>query len=150
MSISTTCTPSLNASRGNVSTTSPGIPFQCLTTLSENNFFLTFNLNLPWHNSRLFPLVLLLVMWDKRPTLHLFTTSCQVFAANGKGSPEPPLLQTEQAQFPKQLLIRLVLQTPHQLHCCSLDMLQGLSVFRVVREPFQCSKTCILKLSEFT
>jgi len=150
MSLSTISKCFLNTYRVSDYTTSLDRPFQLLMTLSENNFFLTFNLNLPWHNSRLFPLVLLLVMWDKRPTLHLFTTSCQVFAANGKGSPEPPLLQTEQAQFPKQLLIRLVLQTPHQLHCCSLDMLQGLSVFRVVREPFQCSKTCILKLSEFT
>ena len=28
-------------------------------------------------------------------------------------SPEPPLLQTEQSQFPQSLLIRLMLQNPH-------------------------------------
>ena len=29
-------------------------------------------------------------------------------------SPEPPLLQTKQSQLPQLLLIRIVLQTPHQ------------------------------------
>ena len=45
------------------------------------------------------------------------------------------LLQTEQSHFPQLLLIRLVLQTPHQLHSFPLDVLQSLDVFLVVRTP---------------
>lgn len=48
----------LNASRGGDSTTSMGIPFQCLTTLSVEKFFLMSNLNHPWYSSRPFPSVL--------------------------------------------------------------------------------------------
>ena len=51
------------------------------------------------------------------------------------GSPEPPLLQTKQSQLPQLLLIRPVLQTPHQLSYPFLDMLQGLGVFLAVRGP---------------
>ncbi|KAK4810608.1 hypothetical protein QYF61_007345 [Mycteria americana] len=50
------------------STTSLGSLFQCLTTLSVKKFSLISNLNLPWHNLRLFPLVLSLVNWEKRLT----------------------------------------------------------------------------------
>ena len=50
-----------------------------------------------------------------------------------KVSLEPPLLQTKESQFPQLLFIRLLLQTPHQLHCPSLDTLQGLNVFLVVK-----------------
>ncbi|KAK4829890.1 hypothetical protein QYF61_007282 [Mycteria americana] len=50
---------------------------------------------------------------------HLATTSCQA---------KPP-------QFPQPLLIRLVLQTLHQLRCPSLDTLQHLNVSLVVRGP---------------
>ena len=64
---------------------------------------------------------------------HLATTSFQEVVKNNKVSPEPPHLQTEQSQLPQPFLIRPVLQTPHQLHCPSLDTLQGLSVFLVVR-----------------
>ena len=49
-------------------TTSMGNPFQCLTVLSEKDFFLTYNLNLHRHNFWAFPLFLLLVMWEKRPS----------------------------------------------------------------------------------
>jgi len=45
------------------------------------------------------------------------------------------LLQNKQHQFLQLLLIRLVLQTSHQLHCSSLNTLQGLKVFLVVRGP---------------
>ena len=48
---------------------------------------------------------------------------------------ELPFLQTKQSQFPQLLLTGLALQTPHQLHCPSLNTLQGLSVFLVVRAP---------------
>ncbi|KAK4817402.1 hypothetical protein QYF61_013272 [Mycteria americana] len=43
--------------------------------------------------------------------------------------------QAKQPQLPQPLLIRLVLQTLHQLRCPSLDMLQHLNVSLVVRGP---------------
>ena len=51
----------------------------------------------------------------------LITTSLQEAVECNKVSSEPPLLQTEQSQLPQPLLVRLVLQTPHQLCCPSLD-----------------------------
>ena len=65
----------------------------------------------------------------------LITTSLQEVVECNEVSPEPPLLQTEQSQLSQQLLIRLVLQTPHQFHYPSLDMLQGLNIILVVRDP---------------
>ena len=50
----------------------------------------------------------------------LTTTSLQVVTESNKVSSEPPLLQTEQSQLLQPLLIRPVLQTPHQLCCPSL------------------------------
>ncbi|KAK4827362.1 hypothetical protein QYF61_017287 [Mycteria americana] len=43
--------------------------------------------------------------------------------------------QAKQPQFPQPILIRLVLQTLHQLRCPSLDTLQPLNVSLVVRGP---------------
>ncbi|KAK4826425.1 hypothetical protein QYF61_008958 [Mycteria americana] len=43
--------------------------------------------------------------------------------------------EAKQPQFPQPLLIRLLLQTLHQLRCPSLDTLQHLNVFLVVRGP---------------
>ncbi|KAK4818014.1 hypothetical protein QYF61_004127 [Mycteria americana] len=43
--------------------------------------------------------------------------------------------KAKQPQFPQPLLIRLVLQTLHQLRCPSLDTLQHLNVLLVVRGP---------------
>ena len=65
----------------------------------------------------------------------LVTTSLQKIVVCDEVSHEPPLLQTEQSQLPQPLLIRLVLQTPHQFCCPPLDMFQGLNVFLVVRGP---------------
>jgi len=65
----------------------------------------------------------------------LTTTSFQVFVETNKVLPQPPLLQTKQPQFPQLFLLRLVLQTPHQPHCPSLDTLQHLNVLLVVRGP---------------
>ena len=64
---------------------------------------------------------------------HLTTTSFQVVVESDKVSPQPPLLQTKQPQFPQPLLVRLVLQTIQQPCCPSLDTLQHLSIFLVVR-----------------
>ena len=54
----------------------------------------------------------------------LVTTSLQEVAECNEVSPEPPLLQTKQSQLPQLLLKRLVLQTPHQFCCPSLDTYQ--------------------------
>ena len=61
MSLHTTSTHFLNASKDSDSTTSKDSLFQYLTTLSEKKFFLISNLNLPWHNLKPFPLVLSLL-----------------------------------------------------------------------------------------
>ncbi|KAK4816516.1 hypothetical protein QYF61_017616 [Mycteria americana] len=45
------------------------------------------------------------------------------------------ILKAKQPQLPQPLLIRLVLQTLHQLRCPSLDTLQHLNVSLVVRGP---------------
>ncbi|KAK4810060.1 hypothetical protein QYF61_007224 [Mycteria americana] len=66
---------------------------------------------------------------------HLYTTPFQVVVESNKISPQPPFLQAKQPQFPQPLLIRLVLQTLHQLRCPSLDTLQYLNVSLVVRGP---------------
>ncbi|KAK4818960.1 hypothetical protein QYF61_022627, partial [Mycteria americana] len=66
---------------------------------------------------------------------HLSTTSFQVAVESDKVSPQPPFLQAKQPQFPQPLLIRLLLQTLHQLGCPSLDTLQHLNIFLVVGGP---------------
>ncbi|KAF1466761.1 Conserved oligomeric Golgi complex subunit 5, partial [Megadyptes antipodes antipodes] len=66
---------------------------------------------------------------------HLATTSFQVVVESNEVSPQPPLLQAKQSQFSQLLLIRLVLQTLHELRCPSRDTLQHLNVLLVVRDP---------------
>ncbi|KAK4816851.1 hypothetical protein QYF61_023973 [Mycteria americana] len=66
---------------------------------------------------------------------HLSTTSCQAVEESDKVSPQPPFLQAKQPQFPQPFLMRLLLQTLHQLRCPSLDTLQHLNVPLVVRGP---------------
>ncbi|KAK4830776.1 hypothetical protein QYF61_013609 [Mycteria americana] len=66
---------------------------------------------------------------------HPSTTSFQVVVESDKVSPQLPFLQAKQPQFPQPLIIRLVLQTLHQLRCPSLDTLQHLNVSLVVRGP---------------
>ena len=60
MSLNTTSKCSLNTTRLSDSTSSLGSPFQCLTTLSEKQYFLTSSLNLPWRSLKPFPLVLMI------------------------------------------------------------------------------------------
>ncbi|KAK4832495.1 hypothetical protein QYF61_023542 [Mycteria americana] len=66
---------------------------------------------------------------------HLSTASFQVVVESDEVSPQPPFLQAKQPQFPQLLLIRLLLQTVHQLRCPSLDTLQHLNVSLVVGGP---------------
>ncbi|KAK4821776.1 hypothetical protein QYF61_000837 [Mycteria americana] len=57
-------------------------------------------------------------------------------AAQGNSSRLRALIsQTKQSQFPQLLLITLLLQTLYQLHCPSLDTLQHVHVFLVLRDP---------------
>ncbi|KAK4827957.1 hypothetical protein QYF61_022659 [Mycteria americana] len=58
-----------------------------------------------------------------------------VVVESNKVSPQPPFLQAKQSQLPQLLLIRLLLQTLHQLRCPSLDTLQHLNVSLVVGGP---------------
>ncbi|KAK4811173.1 hypothetical protein QYF61_019804 [Mycteria americana] len=73
--------------------------------------------------------------WGEETDTHLSTTSFQVVVESNKVSPQPPFLQAKQPQLPQQLLIRLLLQTLHQLRCPSLDTLQHLNVSLVVGGP---------------
>ncbi|KAK4815879.1 hypothetical protein QYF61_009930 [Mycteria americana] len=66
---------------------------------------------------------------------YLSTTSFQVVEESDKVSPQPPFLQAKQSQLPQPLLIRLLLQTLHQLRCPSLDTLQHLNIPLVVGGP---------------
>ncbi|PKU44867.1 ryanodine receptor hypothetical protein [Limosa lapponica baueri] len=63
--------------------------------------------------------------------LHLTTTSSEAVVEINKISPQPPFLQPKLPQFSQPFLITLVLETPHQLHCSSLNTLQHLNVFPV-------------------
>ncbi|KAK4829020.1 hypothetical protein QYF61_001795 [Mycteria americana] len=100
----------------------PGSLFQCLTTLLVNKLFLISNLNLPWRNLRPFPLILSLVTWKKRPT----PTSLQPPFRQLLNNPSS-LNRSSEDSAPQK--------TFHQLRCASLDTLQHLHVFLVVRGP---------------
>lgn len=54
-----------------------GEPTTMLERPSSEEFFLLFNLNLPWHNLRPFSFALSLVIGEKGPTPHLATPFCQ-------------------------------------------------------------------------
>ncbi|KAK4831835.1 hypothetical protein QYF61_019593 [Mycteria americana] len=66
---------------------------------------------------------------------HLSTTSFQAVVESDEVSPQPPFLQAKQSQLPQPLLIRLLLQTLHQLRCPSLYALQYLNIPLVVGGP---------------
>ena len=71
----------------------------------------------------------------KETDTHFTTTSFQVAVENDKVPLQPLFLQTKQSQFPQSLLMRLLLLTSHQPCSSSLDTLQQLHVFLVVRGP---------------
>jgi len=70
------------------STTSLGCPFQCLTTLSEKNFFLISNLDLAQLEA--FPSHPLASYAGEKAKPHLTTTSCQGAVGSDKLSPGSP------------------------------------------------------------
>lgn len=67
MSLSVTSRHLFNSSMDRDFSTSIGCLFQDFKILSVHKFFLISNLNLPCYNLRLFPIVLLLGTWEKRP-----------------------------------------------------------------------------------
>jgi len=84
MSHCTMSTYLLITSRDGDSTTALDRLFQCLTTLLVKKFLLISNLNLPWHNLRLFPLVLVTCYLGKDTDPHFATTSFQVVVESDK------------------------------------------------------------------
>ncbi|KAK4815335.1 hypothetical protein QYF61_000167 [Mycteria americana] len=76
---------------------------------------------------------------SKPPLVQLEAISSRPITCYLGEETDPPLsttsFQAKQPQFPQPLLIRLVLQTLHQLPCPSLDTLQHLNVPLVVRGP---------------
>ena len=86
---------------------------------------------------------------EKETNLHFATTSFQVVVESNKVSPELPLLQTKQSQFPQSLLLSFVLQIPHQLCCSCLHTVQGLNVlYWGARNWTHCSR-CSLTRAEY-
>ncbi|KAK4825281.1 hypothetical protein QYF61_026082, partial [Mycteria americana] len=63
------------------------------------------------------------------------SSRCPYVTARGKRERPPDLKGAKQSQVPQPLLIRLLLQTLHQLRCPSLDTLQPLNVSLVVGGP---------------
>jgi len=94
----------LNTSRDGDLTASLGSLCQCITTLSEVNFFLISNLNLPWHNLRTFSLVLSLLP-GRRANYHVATASLQGAIESYKDSPDLSLLHTEQSHVSECLIL---------------------------------------------
>lgn len=101
-----------------------------LTILPVEKLLLIPESNPSWCNLWTFLLVLLLIILENR----LIPTWLQAFLQGvvEKISPVPSFLQTKQSQLHQHLLIRL-LQTFHWPCCLSLDTLQILDVFHVVR-----------------
>lgn len=85
----------LNTSRDGDSATSLGGPFQCLIILSVKNFLISI-LDLLWCRLRLCPLILWLVVIEKRLTPRLATPSFHGVVESDEVSPEPPFLQAKQ------------------------------------------------------
>ena len=115
MSRSVTSTCLLNTSRDGDSTTSLGSLFQCLTTLSVKKFFPNIQSEPPLMQLEAIASCPVGSFLGEETNTLLITTTFHVIVENNKVSPQPPPLHTKQPQSPPTLLIRLVLQTLHQL-----------------------------------
>ena len=102
----------LNASREGASTTSLGNLFQCLTTLTVQNFFLISSLNLPSSSLKLVPLVLLLHALIKSPSSAFLWAPFRYW----KVPSEPSFLQAEGSPSSQPVLRGEVLQPADLLH----------------------------------
>jgi len=125
MSLSTTSESSLNTSRLNHLPGQPGQPvpvpnytFGVFPIIQPESLLLQFE-----------AISSSIVSYTEEADPQLATTSLQVAVESNKVTHELLLLQTDQSQLPQPLLIRFVLQTSHQLHCLSLNLLQGLDFF---------------------
>ena len=124
----------MNTSRDGDFSTPLGSLCHCLSTLAEKKWFLTQNLNLPWCNLKPLPLILSLLPGRRgQPPPHhnLLSGSCR----EGWGLPW--------ASSSPDWTIPVPSATPHktcapdlsQFQCPSLDMLQGLKFFLLVKSP---------------
>jgi len=132
MSLSTASTRFLNTSRNSDSITFLGSPFQCLITLLLKKFVLISNLNLPWYNLKPFSRPISNYLGEEANP-HLSITSLQVGVDSNKVSPEPPPDHT--IPIPSTTPQQTCAPDPSQFCCPSVDTLQGLHVFLVVRDP---------------
>jgi len=110
----------LNVAREGAATASLGNLGQGLTTLMGKNFFLISNLNLPSVSLEPFPLVQSLHTLGKSPSPS-FLSAPSGTGSCSKVTPEPSLLQAEQAQLPQPLLVGEMLQPPHHPRSPPLD-----------------------------
>ena len=102
----------LNISREKDSTIPLGSPFQCSVTLRGKKFFLMFSWNFLCFNLCPLPLVLSLGTTGKSLAPSSWPPPCRYLEAFLR-SPQPSLLQAEQAQLPQPLL------TGHEWWCVS-------------------------------
>ena len=126
--------PDLKSGKDEASTTSLGNLFQCLTTHTIKDFFLIFSLNLPSFSLKPFPLVLA-KQSPKESVPFFLTAPLQVLKGCYQVSLEPSLLQAEQPQLSRPVLVGEVF---HSLcHFCGppLDALQQVCVSPVLRIP---------------
>ena len=92
MSLCTISKCFLHTSMDSDSTTSLGSPFQCLTTLLENKFFLISNLTFPLAQLAAIPSCPIAVTQEKRLTPTLSMSLCGAFLPPGRSTLPPTLL----------------------------------------------------------
>lgn len=120
------------------STHSLGSLFQCLPTLLAMKYFLTSNLNLPWHSFEPFP--------HKMSLDNLYPSPLQGAVESHEVTSQPSFLQTRQTQSPQPLLTGHSFQPFHHLQCPSLDAFKYLSV--TLLESTTKMRVCVLVLTE--
>jgi len=109
MSLSATSTCLLNTLRDSDPITSLGSLFQCVTTLSVMKFFPNIQSKPSLAQLEAISSHSIASYLGEEINTCLTAISFQVAVESDKVSPQPPLLQTEQPQFPQAFLIRLVL-----------------------------------------
>lgn len=130
MSLSTTLKCFLNTFTDSDCTTFPGSLFQLLTILSEKEFFLISSLSLLWCNLRSFPLVLQLIMWEKRLAFTL---------------PPPPFKELERTIMSPLILLIYRLKTHSSLSQSSYDLCSSplISLIALLWTCYRASMSCL-------
>ena len=116
----------LNTDRLAASTTSTASLFQCFATLSIKKCFLMSCPNSPWCSFEPFPRILSLENREKSSAPPSPLSPLQEDIESNDVAPQPPFLQTRQAQSPQLLLTEHAFQTSHQLCCPPLDTFKDL------------------------